>query len=99
MIRHRAYKEIKKALKEKGIQFQTPLARIRIHWSSGTQTYESVREAALTLRAHGIEVETPRVLSDMNMEECKQKAFPWQRVASRDNGNQTATRVRERLQE
>lgn len=94
MIRHRAYKEIKKALKEKGIQFQTPLARIRIHWSSGTRTYESVREAAL-----GIEVETPRVLSDMNMEECKQKAFPWQRVASRDDGNQTATRVRERLQE
>lgn len=46
----RAYKEIKKGLKENEIRFQTPLARIRIHWNSGTRIYESAREAALDLR-------------------------------------------------
>lgn len=99
MIKRQAYKEIKKALKEKGVRFQTPLARLRIHWNSGTRTYENTWEAAIALRAHRIEVETLRVTPDMNMEDCKRKAFPWQHLASRDDGNQTATRVRQRLQE
>lgn len=36
--KHKAYGGIKKALKEKGIRFQTPFMRIQIHWSTSPWT-------------------------------------------------------------
>ena len=56
MEKRKAFGGIKKALKEKGICFQTPLTRIRIHWSTGPQTYEDAHQAAQDLRARGIQV-------------------------------------------
>ena len=44
--KRKTYVGIKKVLKEKGIRFQTPLTKIRIHWNKGVRTYGSAREAA-----------------------------------------------------
>lgn len=48
---------IKRLLKEKGICFQTLLDKMRIHWDSGTRTYESTQNAAQELRKRGYSVE------------------------------------------
>uniref|UniRef100_A0A3Q4GJ23 L1 transposable element RRM domain-containing protein n=1 Tax=Neolamprologus brichardi TaxID=32507 RepID=A0A3Q4GJ23_NEOBR len=40
------YGSIKRASKEQGVRFQTPLDKIRIHWDMGVRTYGSAREAA-----------------------------------------------------
>lgn len=97
MGKRRAYGGIKKALKEKGIRFQTPFTRIRIHWSTGPRTYEDAQQAARELRARGMEVPDVREDPASNLEERILKAFPWQRAA--DGGRQMETRVKEKLQE
>jgi len=94
MEKRKAFGGIKKALKEKGICFQTPLTRIRIHWSTGPQTYEDAHQAAQDLRARGIQVAAVREDPGPILEESIQKTFPWQRA-----GKQMETRVKERLQE
>ncbi|KAK9526422.1 hypothetical protein VZT92_015123 [Zoarces viviparus] len=43
--KRREYNGIKKALKEKGIRFQTPYTNIRIHWDTGTRSYTSAQES------------------------------------------------------
>lgn len=57
--KRREYGNIKRALKEKGVRFQTPLDKIRIHWDTGVRTYGSAREAALELRKRGYTVQLP----------------------------------------
>ncbi|TKS64946.1 LINE-1 type transposase domain-containing protein 1 ES cell-associated protein 11 [Collichthys lucidus] len=53
----KAYSNVKKILKKEGIRFQTPLNRMRIHWSSGVKTYGSADEATRDLRERGYDVE------------------------------------------
>ncbi|KAK1894503.1 putative lipid kinase YegS-like [Dissostichus eleginoides] len=84
-------------LKEKGIGFQTPLTKIRIHWNTGVKTYENAREAAQDMKERGHTVDVPG--GDM------EPAWPrgpaeWKRVAGRgrDPGSGTADRAREKLQ-
>lgn len=43
--KRKEYNGIKKALRERGIRFQTPYTSMRIHWDSGVRTYSS-REGA-----------------------------------------------------
>lgn len=57
--RRREYVSIKKNLKERGIRFQTPLDKIRIHWDTGVRTYGTAREAALEMRRRGHAVPLP----------------------------------------
>ncbi|KAI3373001.1 hypothetical protein L3Q82_023443 [Scortum barcoo] len=42
----RAYKDVKRALKENSICFQTPFTKIRIHWESGPQIYINATQTA-----------------------------------------------------
>lgn len=99
MEKRRAYGGIKKALKEKGIRFQTPFTRIRIHWGTGPRTYEDAQEAARELRTRGLQVATAREDPGTSMEEIILKAFPWQQVDAGGGAPRMETRVRERLQE
>ncbi|KAJ4933765.1 hypothetical protein JOQ06_006576 [Pogonophryne albipinna] len=92
--KRKEYITIKKALKERGIRFQTPLSRLRIHWESGPRTYESAQEAADELNRRGIQIETSRG-SAPGIEERLQKTLPWQRVG---NSEDTAVRAKQRLQ-
>ncbi|KAJ4947157.1 hypothetical protein JOQ06_009198 [Pogonophryne albipinna] len=92
--KRKEYITIKKALKERGIRFQTPLSRLRVHWESGPRTYESAQEAADELNRRGIQIETSRG-SVPGIEERLQKTLPWQRVG---NSEDTAVRAKQRLQ-
>ena len=55
--KRKAYSGIKTILQEKGIRFQTPLAKICIHWNNGVKTYGSAREAAQDMKERGYSVE------------------------------------------
>lgn len=86
----KAYANIKKALKDKGIRFQMPFNRIHIHWDSGVQVYGSVWEAAQVLRQ--------RRYSRRHLLEHLQQTAPWQR-AGPHAGLDTARRAKECLWE
>ncbi|KAK1892359.1 G-type lectin S-receptor-like serine/threonine-protein kinase SD1-29 [Dissostichus eleginoides] len=97
--KRKAYNGIKKLLKEKGIRFQTPLTKMRIHWDDGPKLYGSAQEAACDMRKRGFSV-GPTGLAAPDHEatlERLQQAMPWQRVGERREG--TARRAKEKLQE
>lgn len=97
----RAYKDVKSALKQKGIRFQSPFTKLRIHWDSGPQMYCSPTEAARELQRRGITVEEPRIRGGFNAETLLdelESTSPWQPVTRRSNSG-TIQRVRDRLQE
>lgn len=100
--KRKAYAGIKRVLKEKGVRFQTPLDRMRIHWDSGVRTYDSARDAAQELRRRGHDVEMPScsaVELDTEMERLL-RAGAWQRTGERSaDRNETALRARGKLQE
>lgn len=56
MEKRKEYRLIKRVLKEKGIRFHTPLAKMRVFLDSGTVTYESADRAAEDLRARGFPI-------------------------------------------
>lgn len=57
--KRKAYKEVKKALKVKGIRFRTPHTKMRVFWDTGVEVYGSAREAAIALKTRGIAVSVP----------------------------------------
>lgn len=93
----KAYGPIKTALKEKGIRFQTPYTKMRIHWDTGLQTYGSAEEAAQDLQSRGFQVSVNR--GDRNntrdVVERLNERLPCKTVTS----DKTAQRARERLTE
>lgn len=98
--RRKAYKHVKSTLKENGIRFQTPFTRMRIHWDSGPQVYNSAGEAEEDLRCRGFSVrrtseEDTSGTSALRLEQT----LPWQRVQRGNRGGEAAQRARERLQE
>eukprot|EP00064_Thunnus_orientalis_P011521 superscaffoldBa00001670_g11552 len=52
--RRKEYVPIKRALKENGIRFQTPLTQMRVLFDSGMVTFNSAKEAAADLRKRGL---------------------------------------------
>ena len=58
MKKRKSYSEIKKGLKK--ICFQTPLSRIRIHWSDGPKLYNNAEDAARDMRSRGHEMTEQR---------------------------------------
>ena len=86
--RRKEYAGIKKVLMERGIRFQTPLDKMRIHWQSGTRTYGSAREAAMDMQDRGIEVDVPKssaVGLEAELAQLRQ-ATTWQRVGGARGG-------------
>lgn len=57
--KRKTYLNIKKTLKEKGIRFQTPFTKIRIHWNNGVENYENVWDAAQDMKARGLIMDVP----------------------------------------
>ncbi|KAK7878792.1 hypothetical protein WMY93_030902 [Mugilogobius chulae] len=99
MEKRRTYKEIKRVLKEKGIRFQTPFTRIRIHWSDGPRTYADAEDAAEELRARGMVTSVSRAQPTATLEERIHTAFPWQQHGDPGGRETIETRVRHKLQE
>ncbi|KAG1924530.1 hypothetical protein F2P79_026124 [Pimephales promelas] len=99
----KAYKKVKIVLKEHGICFQTPYTRLRIHWESGQQTYNSAEEAESDLRRRGLLPEdhpggdnTSGTGSSATRR--LDQTSSWQRMPRRGEKD-TGRRARERLQE
>lgn len=97
--KRKAYAEIKKVLKEKGIRFQTPLTRIKIHWSDGPKTYNSAREAAREMEKRGIVVRMRDNEEEDSVENRIQGSFHWQKVRGSAEQSDARQRAREKLQE
>lgn len=94
--KRKSYLGIKKVLKNKGIRFQTPLAKIRIHWNNGVKTYDNASDAAKDMRARGCEMEAPGDAAAPAEEE--RRAQPdWQRVRGKEGGRDAARRAKETL--
>lgn len=95
----KAYNNIKKALKEKGIRFQMPFNRIRIYWEDGVQVYGSAWEAVRDLhwREYNVEV-SERPPAKSHLLDRLQRVTSWQRVGS-TTSKDTARRAKERLRE
>lgn len=97
MERRKAYGPVKAALKEKGVRFQTPYTRMRVHWDKGLRIYDSAEEAAQDLTARGIKVTVmSKTRSTTAAEERLNDLLPWKRVNTQDGA---AQRARERLSE
>lgn len=99
--KRKQYQNIKKALKERRIRFQTPYTSIRIHWEDGSRVYKSAHEAGIELRKRGLQVEVPAASVDDDTEVRLQRLLGWHREgrSSRENTLSTAERVKERLRE
>ena len=94
--KRKSYLGIKKVLKDKGIRFQTPLAKIRIYWQAGVKTYDDAIDAARDMRERGLEMEVPgRAAAPVE----ERRAQPvWQRVRGKEGRHDSARRAREMLQ-
>lgn len=55
-MKRKEYGPVKKVLKENAIRFQTPLAKMRVHFDSGMVLYNNAEEAAADLRRRGYTV-------------------------------------------
>uniref|UniRef100_A0AAV2KV15 L1 transposable element RRM domain-containing protein n=1 Tax=Knipowitschia caucasica TaxID=637954 RepID=A0AAV2KV15_KNICA len=98
--RRKEYQVIKKALKERGVRFQTPYTSIRVHWQDGVAVYRSAHDAGCELQRRGYDVQVPAT-SDEDTAARIQKCVEWQRGARprREMITSTAQRAKERLRE
>lgn len=96
--KRKAYGPIKSVLREKGIRFQTPYTKMRIHWESGQRSYENAEEAAEDLNRRGFQVtvkaKSPNAMKIM--EERLGELLSWKTISTSDKA---AHRARERLLE
>lgn len=99
--KRKEYNWIKKALKQKGIRFQTPYTSMRIHWATGVCTYSTAQEAQRELKKRGFTVEEPESTEGESLAETRLlERMGWQRVAGRrEKGAAAAQRAKEKLQE
>lgn len=96
--KRRSYVGIKRVLKENKICFQTPLTKIRIHWSNGVKTYNTTGEAAQAMREKGY-ITDPSGDDNTPAAREKTRTPEWQRVRGKDATREAAHRAREKLQE
>lgn len=101
MQQRRAYKHIKSALKSKGIRFQSPYTKLRVHWDTGPQIYHNPADAARDMRLRGFDIEVHQEQRERDitalLDQLEQTA-PWKHV-QRHSDSGAIKRVRERLQE
>lgn len=96
--KRKTYLNIKKTLKEKGIRFQTPFTKIRIHWNNGVENYENVWDAAQDMKARGLIMDVPSEDAGL-VEDWICGAPGWQRAGGgRSRQDAAAQQVKERLQ-
>ncbi|KAJ4935243.1 hypothetical protein JOQ06_016779 [Pogonophryne albipinna] len=94
--KRKSYLGIKKVLKDKGIRFQTPLAKIRIYWEAGVKTYDDAIDTARDMGERGLEMEVPGGAATPVEERRAQPV--WQRVKGKEGRQDSAHRAREMLQ-
>ena len=93
--KRRGYAGLKRALKGKGIKFQSPLTSLRVHWQGGVQTYGSPQEAARAMEERGMKVEGLVEKEQPPLEQQLEAAYKWRRVG--DQETDVAGRARKEL--
>ena len=97
--KRREYMAVKKILKEKGIRFQTPLTRMRIHWDSGVKMYDNPGEVKREMARRGFEATDPGDGSVSTGRQATQDRDDWQQVKGNKQGRSAAAAAREKLKE
>lgn len=99
--KRKEYITAKRALKEKGIRFQTPFTKMRIFWDSGTRTYNSAKEVNDELTAHGLMKTAPATTAEDSTPESRLRtAMQWRRnEGARRFSTAAALRAKGKLQE
>lgn len=83
IAKRREYAEVRRALKEKQVKFQTLFpARLRVMYEDGTKIYDSASEAAADLVKRGYEITTKLATPPTALLE-KIKQLSWTRVSRR----------------
>ncbi|KAM9313603.1 uncharacterized protein KZ484_025023 isoform 1-T4 [Pholidichthys leucotaenia] len=99
--RRKDYIPVKRALKEKGICFQTPLNKMRIFYASRSVLYNSATEAAEDLQRRGIatvQITAARNrAAQMMSEEMLKQLLPWE--TQRTRRGDFHKHIREKLSE
>uniref|UniRef100_A0A1A8QI48 L1 transposable element RRM domain-containing protein n=1 Tax=Nothobranchius rachovii TaxID=451742 RepID=A0A1A8QI48_9TELE len=97
--KRREYQGIKKALKERGIRFQTPFTSIRIHWEDGARVYGNAYEAGRELQKRGLSAETPAASTEEEEITARlQEIVSWRRAPpKRQRESSAAQRAKDRL--
>lgn len=92
---------VKKALKEKGVRFQTPLTRMRVFFETGSVMYNSVTQAAEDLRKRGFSMGEVTRGSKGISEETLTRLLPWEVIVTQRGGDkeQVQWQIREKLRE
>ncbi|KAI2650820.1 LINE-1 retrotransposable element ORF1 protein [Labeo rohita] len=97
--KRKEYSEVKKALKDRKIRFQTPyLARLHVFYEDGTHIYHTAEDAFLDMVKRGFHVEKT-LLTESLMEQLEHTS--WETTAqqkTRAKKTQRSTDVRDRLQ-
>lgn len=102
--KRKEYNAAKRILKEKGVRFQTPFTRMRIHWETGTRVYNSAGEVKLELERRGLAEKTPATpttTAAAGLESRLRSAMEWQHNegSPRRSYSTAAVRAKEKLQE
>ncbi len=92
------YNMIKKALKEKGIRFQTPYTSMQTHRDTAVRTYSTAQEAQRELKKRSFPVAESEPTDGGNIAETRLlERMGWQQAAGRrKRGVATAQRAREK---
>ena len=103
--KRKEYTPVKKALKERGIRFQTPPTRMRVFRATGTIMYNTATHAAEDLRKRGFTVgEVTRGTKSAGVtEETLDQLLPWENTETRCGRDKDRYRyqrqIREKLRE
>lgn len=95
--KRKEYGAIKKVLKEEQIRFQTPLAKMRIHWATGVKTYDSAEDVTRDMEKRGYEVGLPGEGAATTEKEKTRGRAEWQQVTRSKTGRTAAAAAREKL--
>lgn len=98
LAKRKAYTQIRRVLKEKGIRFHTPPpAKLRVFFDSGPAiTYENAAEATDDLKKRGFTIEREKTAEAAE----KARKVSWQRSTSANTANRQTRqeRIKEKLQ-
>ena len=102
--KRKEYNAAKRILKGKGVRFQTPFTRMRIHWETGTRVCNSAEEVKQELERRGLAEKTPATPTTTaaapGLQSWLRSAMEWQRnEGSRRSYSTAAVRAKEKLQE
>lgn len=97
--KRKAYTGIKKVLKKNGINFQTPMTKIKIHWQDGTKIYDNPQDAVQEMQEKGLEVEMGEGDQEDAVYNRIKEVFQWERIGDPPVSTGARQRAKQRLQE